>query len=608
MTFRPLVLLAFSSLLSLSAHAQQISCKDFDAAVAKGSDVAKLNAFSTKYWDYLMREYPEWASFVGYPGQDARLTDQSVAAFNRRTADKKCQLKALNRIQRASLKGEDRINLDLLLYTIQRYLDEDQFGGRYLVMDQMAGPVVDMPDLLEAMPRSKKADYENRLKRLEAFPQQLEQFLVWMREGLKLKITPAKFLMEKVPAQFDKIVTAKVEDSPLYESFKEAQPDDASEAELNALRERARAVLTEKVFPALKNARVFLEKEYIPGARENIAATSLPDGARWYAFNVKTQTTTDKTPEELHQLGLDEVARIRGEMEKIRTEVGFKGDLKAFNKMLMTDKKFFFKDAAEVLSSYRSIAKQIDPELPKLFKKLPRLTYGVREMPDYKAPTAPDAYYMSGSLAAGRAGYFEANTYKPETRANWCAAALTMHEAVPGHHFQIAIGQEIEHLPEFRKHGGFTAFIEGWGLYAESLGDQIGIYKTPYEKYGQLTFEMWRAARLVVDTGMHQLGWSRQKAVDYFLEQMAASQHEAEVEIDRYIAWPGQALAYKVGQLKFLELRERARKELGTRFDVRDYHDEVLSHSSLPLSVLEKTFGEWLARKKAEPTSPKKLM
>jgi uncharacterized protein (DUF885 family) len=324
----------------------------------------------------------------------------------------------------------------------------------------------------------------------------------------------------------------------------------------------------------------------------------LPNGAAWYAFRVKEETTTNLTPDQLHELGLKEVARISGEMSKLREELKFKGDSKAFNKFLLTDKRFFYTDSTQLLMGFRDIAKRIDPELPHLFKTLPRLTYGVREMPPYKSAAAPAAYYEGGSLEAGRPGYFEANTSDLPGRPKWGMEALTLHETVPGHHLQISIAQELKGLPEFRKQGSYTAYVEGWGLYAEGLGNELGLYKDAYSKYGQLSYEMWRAIRLVVDTGMHAKGWTRQQALDYFADTMPKSATETANEVDRYITWPGQALAYKVGQLKFKELRERAQIALGDKFDVREFHDELLRHGSLPMDVLESAVNEWIDTQK----------
>ena len=328
--------------------------------------------------------------------------------------------------------------------------------------------------------------------------------------------------------------------------------------------------------------------------------TDMPDGQDWYAFRVRQMTTTDMTPQEIHDLGLSEVARIRAQMDRVIEESGFEGSFEDFTEFLRTDAQFYFDQPEELLAAYRDISKRADPELVKLFGKLPRLPYGVVPVPSYAEKSQTTAYYQQGSLEAGRPGNFYANTYDLKTRPKWEMEALTLHEAVPGHHLQISIAQELEDLPWFRRFGGETAFVEGWGLYSESLGEEMGFYKDPYSKFGQLTYEIWRAIRLVVDTGMHALGWTRQEAIDFFKANTGKTEHDIVVEVDRYIVWPGQALAYKIGELKIKELRAMAKDELGDAFDIRAFHDQVLGNGALPLRVLETHIKEWVASQKGD--------
>ena len=572
-------------------------CKVLNAAVLHGTPAAKLNQFLAAHWKYLMIEYPTWATDVGFPGQDDRWPDYSIQTLEREKKEVVCSLKALNKIPFNKLSVEDRVTFDLRQKSLEREIEGQKFGGEFLVLDQLGGLHQDVADLMTSMSRASAQDYENRLKRLDKVPVVEEQIEILMREGLKRKITAVKMFLSRVPGQFDRLLTPKVEDSPIYAPFADMGPNIRA-ADRDSLQKRAKDVILAKVYPALQKLKSFIITDYIPGARESINYSDMPNGKEWYAYLVKYYTTTDQTPEQLHQLGLSEVARITAEMEKVKDEVKFHGDLKEFNNFLLKDKRFFYTDKNDLLTGFRDVAKRIDPELPHLFKTLPRLTYGVHEMPAYKAKEAPAAFYEPGSLEAGRAGFFVANTTDLPGRPKWGMEALTLHEAVPGHHLQIALAQEMKEMPEFRKHLFYTAYVEGWGLYAESLGSELGLYKDLYTKYGQLSYEIWRAIRLVTDTGIHAKGWTRQQALDYFAANMPKAPQEIANEVDRYITWPGQALAYKVGQLKFRELRERAKAELGENFDVREFHDQLLKHGALPLELVEKNVNQWIAVQK----------
>lgn len=542
-----------------------------------------------------MKEYPEWATWIGRTEGQDRWRDISLEAIARRKRIDNCRLEALKKISRKELKGTDLVNYDLLLDRAQREVAQQAFEGDYLVMDHLDGLHTDLPATLTIMRAATKKDVENMLSRLAKVPQLAQQTEVLLREGMKRKITPVKMFLERVPGQFEKILNTPIAESPIYKPFRELSSTTINEQDRIALQRRAREVIQNDVHPALVKLRDFVVKEYIPAARETISWKEMPNGPAWYNHLVKSHTTTDMTAAELHDLGLKEVSRITVAMNQIREQVKFKGDLKAFNKHLLTHKQFYFTKEEDLLTGYRELAKRIDPELPKLFKTLPRTPYGIRAIPAYKAKETSAAYYTSGSLEGGRPGWFEANTHDLRSRPKWGMEALTLHEAVPGHHLQIALAKEIGDLPEFRKHSGYTVFSEGWALYAESLGEELGFYKDPYSKYGQLSYEMWRAVRLVVDTGIHFHGWSREKAIEYMMAQMPKSRAESEVEIDRYITWPGQALSYKVGQLKIRELRDRATAKLGEKFDLREFHDQVLKNGPLPLEVLEKNIDSWIA-------------
>lgn len=586
------------------AVASQSICEVLQKAVAGGAPAQKLKKYMDESWKYGMRESPEFATYAGVPGYNDKLTDNSLEATKRRKLEAKCSLAILKKVSRAALKGQDLVSYDLLVRNLELGIEGQKFDFDYLVMDHMSGFHIDFPDLLDSMPKASVRDYENMLARLEKASTYLDNVTLYLKEGLKRKVTPVKSFVARVPGQIEKILPDKVEDSPLFGNFKEFKSD-IPVNEQKRLQARAKEILSTSVYPAFKKLKGFLVDTYIPGARTETAMSSLPNGKDWYAYLVKTHTTTAMSAKDLHELGLKEVERITKAMEKIKDDVKFKGDLQEFNQFLLSDSQFFYSSAKDLMTGYRDVAKQIDAQLPTVFKRLPRLSYGVREMPAYKAPEAPTAYYMGGSIEGGRAGYFEANTYDLKARPKWGMEALTLHEAMPGHHLQIALAQEIEGLPEFRKFGGFTSYIEGWGLYAESLGENMGFYKDPYSNYGRYTYEMWRAVRLVVDTGLHEFGWTREKAIDYFMAKMPKKKIEAEQEIDRYITIPGQALAYKVGQLKFLELRERAKAILADKYDIRNYHDEVLRHGALPLDVLEKVVAHWLEEQKKDVSTHK---
>jgi uncharacterized protein (DUF885 family) len=365
------------------------------------------------------------------------------------------------------------------------------------------------------------------------------------------------------------------------------------------MRARAAGIYKEETAPAYRHLHEFLIEQYLPGARKEIGLSALPDGKAWYAHRVRLFTTTDLDPEEIHQLGLKEVKRIRAEMDRVIRESGFEGSFEEFTHFLRTDPRFYHTNAGDLVREYRDIAKRSDAELPKLFGVLPRNTYGVVPVPDYAAKSQTTAYYQPGSLEGARAGLYFVNTYALDMRPRWEMEALSLHEAVPGHHLQISIAQELDGVHPLRRFGGYTAFVEGWALYAESLGEEMGFYEDPYSKFGQLTYEMWRAVRLVVDTGMHAMGWSRQQAIDFFKANSAKTEHDITVEIDRYIVWPGQALAYKLGELKIKELRAYAKERQGDRFDVRAFHDRVLEAGALPLNILEKRIRAWVDASRA---------
>lgn len=598
-------LLLFSFFFSVTVTAETKSSK-YPAVTECESFIQKLsgdideNKKLTKTLDFIwgqwLKESPESATYLGVPGFDDRWSDRSLETIEKRKQMPVCHEILLSKINSKKLTTPNKLTLKLITKKIKNQIRENGFSGQFLVLNQLDGVHMDVVGAMISAPKLSAKDYENRLARLESFPAYVDQIIALMEEGLNRKITPVKFLMEAVPKQFDSVLTKNIKDNPIYKVFEDIPTTIDAETK-KALVARSEIAINQKVTPALSKLRKFIVEKYIPGCRTEIAISSLPKGDKWYEYLVQDHTTTSMTSKQIHDLGVAEVARINMEMEKVRDQLKFKGSKADFHKFIQTDSRFFFSDPKELIDQYRAISKSIDPELPRLFSKLPELPYGVREMAAYRATSAPTAYYQPGSLKAGRAGYFEANTYNLKSRPKWEMEVLTVHEAVPGHHLQISIAQELGDLPEFRKNEFYTAFVEGWGLYSESLGDDLGLYKDLYSKYGQYTYEMWRAVRLVVDTGMHSLAWSKQKALDYFMENIPKDKIQSENEIDRYITWPGQALAYKIGELKFKEMKKRAQDKLQAKFDIREFHKEVLGHGALPMDILEEEFNNWLEKK-----------
>ena len=539
------------------------------------SDSAKLHRLFDLDWEYNNVVYPEFATDTGYPGQNDRWTDLSVAAINRRRADVNSELKVVRAVNRARIERSGPIEL--------RHLQEGHRGidrgnaipGRSPPVTQRDGPQYS-PLVIGAMSAATVKDYTDIIARLRALPVVVDQTIALLDSGIKRGVTPPRITLRDVPAQMTNLIPEDPLKSALLAPFTHF-PVGIAESDRTRLRADAVRAYNEQDRPAFQRLQSYLTNTYLPRSRETIGMSALPDGAAWYAYNIKVQTTTTRTPQEIHDLGLAEVKRIRAQMDSLIRSTGFSGDFAAFTNMLRTDPKFFYTDSAALVRGYRDITKRIDPELPKLFGRLPRLTYGVSTIPSYAAPSQTTAYYQGGSPEAHRAGQFFVNTYKLDTRPTWEMEVLTAHEAVPGHHLQIAISQELEGIPEFRRYGGYTAFVEGWGLYSESLGPELGLYTDPYSKFGQLTYEMWRAIRLVIDTGIHSFGWSRQQAIDYFKANSAKTDQDITQEVDRYIVMPAQALAYKSGELEIKALRKYAEQELGPKFDIRAFHDQILS-------------------------------
>jgi uncharacterized protein (DUF885 family) len=557
----------------------------------------RLNQLFADEWERGLVESPENASVNGDNRFNDRWTDFSPVAIARRQDEDRAALAKLHTIDRKELSPSEQLDYDTFEWELERAVERQKFK-EYLQPVNHQGGVQTADGLAEYLPFASTRDYRDWLKRMDAIPALVDQTVALMREGEKTGNTPPRVLMQRVPAQVAAQIVDDPAKSPFYRPFLRFG-DGIPAAERPALQAEAQRIIRERIVPAFRGFATFLDGEYLPKARDTIAATALPDGKAYYDFLARYYTTTDLTAEQIHAIGLKEVARIRAEMEKVKAQTGFKGSMAEFFTFLRSDPKFFEKTPDALLERYRSVAKRIDPELVKVFKTIPRQPYGVRPIPDNVAPDTTTAYYQQGASDGTRPGYYYVNLYKPEVRPTWEMMPLTLHEAVPGHHFQFARALELPDAPMFRKTAYFAAYGEGWGLYAEQLGFDMGLYDDPYDHFGQLTYEMWRAVRLVIDTGMHSMGWSREKAIAYFKENAAKTDQDIVNEVDRYLGTPGQALAYKIGQMKISELRAKARRELGPKFDLREYDDAVLETGSVPLDALERHIDAWIAARKA---------
>ena len=581
--------LALSALLVVNVAQTQVHAD----VIAGNPEISKLHAVFETHWERRMRENPVNASMLG----DRRFNQQwQDLGFDARKQKHQGNIQALydlHQVDRELLSKSERLNYDLFERSYRERVEAFQFNADLIPISQRGG-IQTLDETGNRLRMTQLSDFEDWLVRLDHIDTLMSQTISLMNEGIREGILPPKITMQRLPAQIKRQLVDEPENSLFYKPFAN-MPENFSESDKLRLREQAVKVIAEKVIPAYQILYDYFNDTYYPACTDSIGASDRPNGKAHYEFLVRRFTTTDLTPGEVHEIGLKEVARIRGEMDLVIEETGFEGDFQAFLHYLRTDPKFYYTSADELFNGYLAVAKQIDPKLVLLFGKLPRMPYGVKKIPDAIAPDTTTAYYSQPAADGSRPGYYWVNLYKPETRPKYEMEVLSVHEAVPGHHLQLALQQELEALPNFRRYSGFTVFVEGWGLYSETLGYEMGMYKDPYSKFGQLTYDMWRAVRLVVDTGMHYQGWSRQKAIDYFKANAAKTELDIINEIDRYISWPGQALAYKLGQLKILELRARAEKALAEKFDIRQFHDAVLGQGSLPLSVLETHMDHWIS-------------
>ncbi len=565
---------------------------------ASADAVADLHALFDREWERELSDNPLAATYLGDTRYNDRLPDISPAAEAARDAADAKVLAELARISRDALPPGEQLNYDLFRHEYETRKAAVPFHREYYSIEASGGPQ-SLNEIAEVMPFATVGDYEDWIGRMRTIPAYLDQYGERLRRGAREKRTQPRAVMQRVLEPLAKQVPAKPEDSPFFERFR-SYPNSIPAAERARLTAEAKKAISESVIPAYRRFQAVFRDEYLPATRESVGLWDTPDGLAHYAFLARYHTTTPLTPAEIHEIGLREVARNRAEMQKVMDEVGFKGSLTDFFRHLRTDPKFYYQTGDELFRGYAYIVKMIDPELPKLFGKLYRTPFGLRPIPANSAPNTTTAYYSGPSLDGKRPGYYYVNLYRPEVRPKYEMEVLSVHEAAPGHHLQIALAQEQADLPMFRRAGGFTAYVEGWGLYSERLGYDLGLYKDPYSRFGQLTYDQWRAVRLVVDTGLHAMKWSRRQAIDYFMANAAKTEADIVNEIDRYISDPGQALAYKIGQHKFLELRERATTALGERFDIRAFHDTVLATGAVPLDILERNVDAWIAARKGQ--------
>jgi uncharacterized protein (DUF885 family) len=598
-TYLSLLALSLVSLAVVApANAQKLKLDPSAAAAPQSLEDRRkaLNRVFSDYWEDNLRHSPEFASSIGDKRYNDQISDFSVRAYNDGLAREQGFLMRLAAIDTTGFTAQENISRDLLL----RQFTEDQEAAEFkeweMPVNQMGGIQTMYPQMVPQLSFTTVKDYDDWIARLHAIPKAFEQVTTNMSIGVEDRRVPPKYLLEKVLDQVKDLAHQKPEDSPLAQPLK-AFPASIPAAEQARIKQEMLDAIGKEVLPAYLRFQRFLEVTYIPAGREEPGISALPDGAKYYAFLIRRTTTTNLTAEQIHQIGVEEVAKDEADMLAIARKLGFP-DLKSFEADVKTNPKLKPTSREQILEAYRGYLGPMQAKLPQLFGRLPKAGFEVAAVPEYTEKTAPDAYYEAGTPDGSRPGRIRVNTYNPTDRNLCDVESIAYHEGLPGHHLQISIAQELEGVPEFRKFNDYTAYSEGWGLYAERLGKDVGFYQDPYSDYGRLQGDIWRAIRLVVDTGVHSEHWTRQRMVDYFHDHSAINETSVQSEVDRYIAWPSQALAYKVGQLKILELRDRARKALGDKFDIRAFHDQVLDSGALPLDVLDARINDWIAAQK----------
>ncbi|MBW3549304.1 MAG: DUF885 family protein [Proteobacteria bacterium] len=579
------------------------STQPADGAAQLATDKAeRLDALYAQYWEEMLELNPLSATYQGDDRYNDRLPNFLSEQYRDRSrAFTQRWLETIQSVGPEGLEGQDLLSYQIFVRDAKNSLESDQYPGWQQPINQFynfASTAVQLGSGTGAQPFETVEDYDNWRQRASRIPVLFDQAIANSRIGMQTGVVQPRALMEKVIPQLDALIKEDAEETLFWRPI-ETLPEDFSDAEKQRITAEYRTMIQDELMPAYREMREFIAQEYLPATRESSGMAALPGGEAWYAFNARNSTTTDLTPAQIHQIGLDEVERIHGEIRGVMETVGFEGTMQEFFEFMKTDPQFTFETEEALLVYYRSLEDKVNQKVPELFSLTPRAGFEIRPVEAFRAQSAAGGSYMRPSEDGSRPGIFYVNTYDLPTRSTWDAEDLFLHEAIPGHHFQIALQQELTDLPMFRRFGGETAFTEGWGLYAESLGRDLGLYQDPYSYFGYLQNELWRAIRLVVDTGLHSKGWTREQVIAYMLENSATSETSAISETERYMAIPGQALAYKIGELKIQELRERAERELGADFDIREFHAEVLKDGSVPLEILEGKIERWIDSKKA---------
>jgi len=551
-----------------------------------------LHSLFDEEWQYELRTNPEWATMFGDNRYNDRLSDNSPEFFRSDLEQRRGFLARFEAIDPAGLLRQDTLSRELMIRKLRLEIEGAQFKHWEMPVNQMGGLHLELPDMIVITLFNTVADYDNYLARLHQMPHAFDQVTANMRQGMKDGLMPPRYLLEKVAAEADDIASKTSENSPFAKPVKEF-PANISPADQKRLRDAVLAAIADQIVPSYQHFAAFVRNEYAPHGRTDPGVWSLPDGEARYRFEIRRITTTSMTPEEIHALGLKQIDEVEAEMLTLAHKLGFK-DLASLNEHIKNDRRFYATSGQQVLDLYANYARGMEPELPKLFGHLPKSKLTAIPMEASRAKNAVPADYSSGTPDGSRPGHINVNEWDPEHRLVLNIEAIAYHEGIPGHHLQISLAQEMQDLPAFRRQADYTAFVEGWALYAERLGKEVGHYQDPYSDYGRLENEMWRAIRLVIDTGVHEEHWSREQMVEYFHRYTAMDEPNIQSEVDRYIAWPGQALAYKLGQLEILKLREEARQKLGDKFDIRAFHDEVLGNGALPLDVLDSEVNTWI--------------